>query len=96
MSQGDYISKKKIISQILNQNKLPPILGSSLYTECMSYSGTLGLCTTTGNRLFITNINTNTRPNRVENISPLYSNVMPYVKHKKEVGCSRCGDKLDN
>ena len=94
MSQGDYISKKKIISQILKQSKLPPILESSLYTECVSYSQSHGLCSTTENPLFITNVNTNTRPNRVENISPspLYSNVKTYVKHKKEVGCSKCGD----
>jgi hypothetical protein len=110
MSQSDYLSRKKIIIQVQNQNESSPVLDSSIYTKNKSYSISINITNSliTPSQLFqqttintqcskfITCSDTNNRPNRVINNSPLYSNVRKYVKHKKNVGCKDlfCGDLI--
>ena len=101
MSQGDYLTKKKTIILVQNQNESPPVLDSSIYTKSKSHSISINITNSliTPRQLFqepvlntqcsefLTCIGTNERPNRIPHILPLYSSVRSYVKNKKQVGC---------
>lgn len=110
MSQSDYLSKKKIVLQLQNQNEFPPILSSSLYTLSKSHSISIDISNTliTRNQLtiqpdisncskFIVCSSTNTRPNRVLRNSAMSNIVKQFVKHKKMSGCDKfCYDSSHN
>lgn len=102
LSQSDYINRKRIVSQIQNQNEFPPVLDSSLYTvsKSNSISSSITNSLITPSQLFqnlelnlsddcgkfIVCMDTNNRPNRVIH-SSLCSAIKKYEKQKKTVNC---------
>jgi hypothetical protein len=93
MFQSDYISKKKILIELQEQSKLPPILTSQFYTNCVKYSivneniydntkydyqQTPIINNTCPN--FKICINTNLRPNRKMYFGKMFTNPRTYIK----------------
>lgn len=90
-TQSEYISHKKITFQLENQNKLPPVLGSNLYTLCKQYAivNDNGVQTNSC-PVFIMCRNTNTRPNRVLVTSSLFNFPVKFSKFKEGKICFNC------
>lgn len=102
-TQSEYILHKKMTFELQNQSKLPAVLDSRFYTLCKQYSieknflkdeyafdQSIPLTNQDTCPVFITCMNTNTRPNRVLRTNTMFSFPSKYVKQKVERKCFSC------
>ena len=88
LSQSDFLKKKRMVTILKEQTKLPPVLDSALYTLCMEYGivkkiQTLEKVPVLDNCPdFLTCINTNTRVNRKPMIKRMVTFHPIYVKDR--------------